>query len=64
MSLNSACLLEMASPMCPSYFLPIAAVATMGKNVSALASSASKAAFHLNLATGHNLADLTVKYGA
>lgn len=55
--------LEMISPCFPSLFLPIASIATLGKNVSALAGSASKAAIHLNLSERNNLADVTAKSG-
>ncbi|CAG9315107.1 unnamed protein product [Blepharisma stoltei] len=62
-SVNLASGLEMISPCFPSLFLPIATIGTLGKNVSALAGSASKAAIHLNLCLRNNLADVTAKSG-
>jgi len=63
LSLNCSCGLEMLSTLYPGAFLPIAALGTVGKNVSALAGSASKAAIHLSLSKKRNLADLTAKSG-
>jgi hypothetical protein len=63
LSLNLSCALEFVSPMAPGWFLPIAALATTGKNVSCLAGSASKAAIHQHFALENNLADVTAKTG-
>lgn len=62
-SLNVSCAIEMVSPLLPGWFLPIAALATTGKNVSCLAGSASKAAIHQHFALENNLGDVTVKTG-
>lgn len=60
-SLNLSCALEIISPLFPGYFLPLASIATIGKNISAISGSASRAAIHLHLSKENNLADLTAK---
>lgn len=55
---------EICTAFFPQYFLPIAAVANMGKNISYLASSASRAAIHRSFAREENLADITAKTGS
>ena len=59
MTLDCATLLELLSPMVPTWFvLPIASFATVGKNVGFLTASASRAALHQSLAVrGNTLAD-------
>eukprot|EP01033_Poteriospumella_lacustris_P011229 gene11229-7984_t len=54
----------MTTAFFPQFFLPIAAVANMGKNISFLASSASRAAIHRSFAREENLADITAKTGS
>jgi Vitamin B6 photo-protection and homoeostasis len=58
-SLDCATFLELLSPMVPSWFvLPIASMATVGKNIGFLTASASRAALHQALAIrGNSLAD-------
>ncbi|CAM9600417.1 unnamed protein product [Ectocarpus fasciculatus] len=63
-SLDASMVLELLSPLAPAYFLPIASVANIGKNVSFLAASASRAAIHNVLSLKGNLADITAKSGA
>ncbi|CAB1118326.1 unnamed protein product [Ectocarpus sp. CCAP 1310/34] len=63
-SLDASMVLELLSPLAPAYFLPIASVANIGKNVSFLAASASRAAIHNVLSLKGNLADVTAKSGA
>ncbi|CAM9914781.1 unnamed protein product, partial [Phaeothamnion confervicola] len=63
-ALDLSVMLELASPLAPHLFLPIASVANIGKNISFLAASASRAAVHNVLARRENLADLTGKAGA
>ena len=41
-ALDAACLLELASPAVPALFVPLAATANVGKNISWLAASASR----------------------
>jgi hypothetical protein len=63
-SMDSASFLELLTPLAPAYFLPIAAVANVGKNISFLAASASRAAIHKSFAQHENLADITAKTGS
>lgn len=60
-SLNISCLIELLTPLFPGYFLPLASIGTMGKNISAISGSASRAAIHLHMCKENNLADLTAK---
>ena len=64
LALDASTLLELLSPLAPGCFLPIASVANVGKNVSFLSASASRAALHLALAREGNLADVTAKTGS
>lgn len=64
MSLEVSNVIEITTAFFPQYFLPIAAVANMGKNISFLASSASRAAIHRSFAREENLADITAKTGS
>jgi hypothetical protein len=63
-SMELSSLLEFMTPLCPQYFLPIASVANVGKNISFLAASASRAAIHNSFAANENLADVTGKAGS
>ena len=67
-ALDAASLVELAAlPAFPGYFVPIAGLANVAKNVSYLAASASRAAIHQSLssrADASNLADLTAKAGS
>lgn len=63
-ALDSAMFLELLTPLVPQYFLPIASVANIGKNVSFLAASASRATIHKSFAIHENLADVTAKAGS
>jgi hypothetical protein len=60
-TLVGAGLLEMTAPLYPEQFLLIAATGTVGKNISCIAASASRAAFHLNFSNHNNIADITAK---
>ena len=60
-SLNISCAIEIISPLFPGYFLFLASIATIGKNISFISGSASRAAIHLNFSNENNLADLTAK---
>lgn len=64
LSLEISCLIELLTPLVPAYFLPIASLANIGKNISFLAASASRAAIHISFAKQHNLADITAKAGS
>ncbi|RYH16588.1 RUS1 family protein [archaeon] len=64
LSLELSCLIELLTPLVPTYFLPIASLANIGKNISFLAASASRAAIHISFAKQHNLADITAKAGS
>ncbi|GAB5362308.1 hypothetical protein AAMO2058_000785800 [Amorphochlora amoebiformis] len=63
-SLDAACFLEALTPLAPIFFLPMASIANMGKNVSWLAASATRANIHLSFARRANLADITAKAGS
>jgi len=63
-SWDLATLLELLTPLFPGQFLVLASVANIGKNISFLSSSASRAAIHRSFAVHENLADLTVKTGS
>lgn len=60
-ALDLAILLEIFTQMFPSLFLPIAAVANIGKNISWLSASSSRAGIHRSFILGENLADVTAK---
>lgn len=61
-SMDVAMYLEALTPLAPFLFLPLATVANVGKNISWLAASATRAGIHLSFSTnGHNLADITAK---
>ena len=62
--MDSSSFLELLTPLFPAYFLPIASVANVGKNISFLAASASRAAIHKSFAIQENLADITAKTGS
>lgn len=63
-SLDVSSFIELLTPLAPGYFLPLAAFANVGKNVSFLAASASRAAIHKSFAVHENLADVTAKTGS
>eukprot|EP00949_MAST-11_sp_MAST-11-sp1_P000331 g331.t1 len=63
-ALDISSLLEAATPLFPTLFLPVAAIANAGKNISWLAASATRAGIHLSFALQSNLADLTAKAGS
>ena len=63
-SMEISSFMEFLTPLCPQYFLPIASVANVGKNISFLAASASRAAIHNTFAVNENLADVTAKAGS
>ena len=63
---DAAGALEVALALAPAAlpFLPIAALANVGRNVAWLSASATKAGLHQALATHGNLADVTAKAGS
>lgn len=63
-SMDAASFLEMLTPLMPGYFLAVASVANVGKNISFLAASASRAAIHRSFTLQENLADVTAKTGS
>ena len=64
-ALDLSTFLELISPLFPyAYFLPLASLANVGKNISFLTASASRAALHQNLAKKANLGDITAKAGS
>lgn len=64
LALEASALVELLTPLAPAYFLLIASVANIGKNISFLAASASRAAIHKSFAVSENLADVTAKTGS
>ena len=64
LTLDFAAFLETLTLFFPTMFLPLAAAANCGKNVSFLAASASRASIHNTLAASGNLADITAKAGS
>jgi hypothetical protein len=63
-AMDTASFMEMLTPLAPGYFLPIASVANVSKNISYLAASASRAAIHRSFMLEENLADVTAKTGS
>jgi len=64
LALEASTLLEVLTPAFPALFLPLAAVANAGKNISMLSASATRAGIHQSLSTAGNLADVTAKAGS
>ncbi len=60
-SMEVSSFMELLTPLAPAHFLFIASIANIGKNVSFLAASASRAAIHKSFALHENLADVTAK---
>jgi hypothetical protein len=63
-AMEASSLIELLLPLAPELFLVGASFANMGKNVSFLAASASRAAIHRSFAVHGNLADVTAKSGS
>lgn len=59
-------MLEICTPLVPQFFLPLASLANIGKNVSFLTASATRAAINLSFCNqkGNNLGDVTAKAGS
>ncbi|OQS07661.1 hypothetical protein THRCLA_20095, partial [Thraustotheca clavata] len=64
LAMDAATLTEILTPLCPAYFLPMAAMANVAKNISWLSASATRAGFHYSFAKNENLADITAKAGS
>lgn len=56
--------LEVLTPLFPRYFLLLATLANMGKNISWLAGSATRAGIRYGFVNAHNMGDLTAKEGS
>jgi len=63
-ALDVACCLEVATAAVPALFLPLAAVANIGKNVAWLSASATRASMHQSASNTGALADVTAKSGS
>lgn len=63
-ALDSATLLEILTPLFPNYFVFLASLANIGKNVSWLSASATRAGIHQSFARRDNLGDITAKAGS
>jgi hypothetical protein len=57
-------LVEIMTPLFPKLFIPMASIANIGKNVSWLAASATRASINLSFTRKDNLADITAKSGS
>ena len=64
LSMDGATLLEILSPLVPGYFLLVASIANVAKNIGFLTAGASRAALHQSLAMKDNLGDITAKAGS
>jgi hypothetical protein len=62
--LDLSILLEVLTPLFPGYFLPIASVANIGKNIGWLSASATRAGLFRSFMREENLADITGKAGS
>ena len=56
--------LEVLTPLFPNYFLFLATSANVGKNISWLAGSATRAGIRYGFVNAHNMGDLTAKEGS
>lgn len=63
-ALDAAVFMEILTPLVPAYFLPMASLANVAKNISWLSASATRAGFHNSFAMKENLADITAKAGS
>lgn len=63
-SLDAATLVEVLTPLFPHLFLPMASIANVGKNVSWLAASSTKAGIHKTFIRHENMGDVTAKAGS
>jgi hypothetical protein len=59
--MDIAGIMEILSPLAPSYFLLIASVSNIGKNIAWMTMSATKAGIHRNFILKENLGDVTAK---
>jgi len=60
--LDASTLMEVLTPLFPSYFLPIASVANIGKNIGWLSASATRAGIHRSfMRNEENMGDITGK---
>jgi hypothetical protein len=64
MALDLSSFLELLTPLAPKYFLFLASLANIGKNISYLSASASRVAIHKSFTMHENLADVTAKTGS
>lgn len=64
LALDASTFLEVLTPLVPALFLPVAAVANIGKNIAWLSASATRAGLHQSFARTGNLADVTAKSGS
>jgi hypothetical protein len=60
-SLGIAGILEVITILCPSYFLLMASIANIGKNISFLSSSATRVTMNKSFVKRDNLGDITAK---
>ena len=56
--------LEVMTPLFPQHFLLLATLANIGKNISWLAGSATRAGIRYGFVNAHNMSDLTAKEGS
>lgn len=63
-SMDISSFIELLTPLAPKYFILLASIANIGKNISYLSASASRVAIHKSFTIHENLADLTAKTGS
>ncbi|KAK8814300.1 hypothetical protein WA158_008162 [Blastocystis sp. Blastoise] len=56
--------LEVLTPLFPKFFIPLAAIANTGKNISWLAGSATRAGIRYGFINAANMSDITAKEGS
>ena len=61
---DCAVLIEMCTALVPALFLPLASAANIGKTITWMAASASRAAIHRSFCREENLAEVTAKAGS
>ena len=64
LSMDISTFLEILTPYFPGYFLCIASIANVGKNIGFLTASASRASLHQSVSICNNLDDVTAKAGS
>lgn len=61
LALNASMYIEILTLSFPTYFLALASLANVGKNICYLLASASRASINLQLAKNNNIGDISGK---